>query len=406
MRRRHLASSIFGDPAHDPEEAPAHEDDPAHDTGSERPSVADMGQAQHGDEPRRAESVRVRANRRRIVLLVTLGLVVVAGAGAAFVLWSLISGATTSNDYTGDGSGAVSVVVHSGDTSRTIGATLEKAGVVKTARAFGDAAADNPQSGSIQSGTYALRTKMSAVSALAMMLDGDNRTVPQVTIREGLWTSEVIGALSAATGRPLGDYQLALTDPVALGLPAAAKGKVEGYLFPETYKFEADASAADQLHTMVAKTLEQMDKLGVTDDKMQRVLTIASIVEAEARAEPDRAKVARVIENRLSKPMRLQMDSTVHYISKRRGKAGTTDAERLSRSSYNTYVVAGLPPGPIDSPGLSAMKASVSPARGSWMYFVAVNPETGQTSFAVDEAGHVANTKLFQKWCSDHPGKC
>jgi UPF0755 protein len=401
MRRRHLASSIFGDPAHDPADVDVQED-PAHDAAG----MADVAPALDGDGPRRAQRVRLRSTRRLIVLLVTLGLVVGAGSVAFFSVRSWISGVTASNDYAGDGSGKVSVVVHSGDTSRTIGATLEKAGVVKTARAFGDAAADSSESGSIQPGTYALRTKMSAVSALAMMLDGDNRTVPRVTIREGLWTSEVIAALSAATGRPLTDYQTALKDPAALGLPAAAKGRAEGYLFPETYTFETNASAADQLHTMVAKTLEHLDSLGVSDDKMQRVLTIASIVEAEARAAPDRPKVARVIENRLAKAMRLEMDSTVHFVSQRRGKAGTTDAQRLSKSPYNTYLVAGLPPGPIDNPGLAAMTAAVSPAPGSWVYFVAVNPDTGETRFTVDEAGHAANTKLFQKWCSDHPGKC
>jgi len=139
---------------------------------------------------------------------------------------------------------------------------------------------------------------------------------------------------------------------------------------------------------------------------MQRVLTIASIVEAETSASADRPKVARVIENRLAILMPLQLDSTVIFIAQRRGKLVTTDTERSSQSPYNTYLVTGLPPGPIDSPGLSAMKAAVSPTPGPWMYFVAVNPQTGETRFAVDAAGHAANVKLFQKWCSAHPGKC
>ncbi|HXR68764.1 MAG TPA: endolytic transglycosylase MltG, partial [Dermatophilaceae bacterium] len=75
-------------------------------------------------------------------------------------------------------------------------------------------------------------------------------------------------------------------------------------------------------------------------------------------------------------------------------------------SPYNTYIVKGLPPGPINNPGLSAMTAAVSPASGPWMYFVAVNPDTGATRFAVNPAGHQANVRLFQKWCSDHAGKC
>jgi UPF0755 protein len=337
---------------------------------------------------------------------IALALVVGTGAAAVSALWPLVTSLSESNDYAGAGSGSVSIVVREGDTSRTIGAALEKAGVVKTANAFGSAAAGNPRSGSIQPGTYALRTRMSAVSALAMLLDPVNRTVPRVTIREGLWTSEIISVLAAATGRPLADYKVALKDPAALGLPAAAKGKAEGYLFPATYEFAADATAAEQLDTMVSKSLAELRKLRVTPARMQRVMTIASIVEAEARATPDRTKVARVIENRLARKMPLQMDSTVHFISHRRGKVATTRAERLSKSPYNTYLVKGLPPGPIDSPGLSAMQAAVKPTPGRWIYFVAVNPDTGETKFEVSLAGHAANAKLFQKWCSDHPSRC
>jgi UPF0755 protein len=377
MRTRHLRSSIF----------------------------ADAASSRRHDGPERGPG-RVRSTRRLIVMLVALGLVVGTGAVAVSVLWPVVTGLTQSNDYTGGGSGAVSVVVHGGDTSQTIGATLAKAGVVKTAKAFDDAAAGNTASGSIQPGTYALHATMSAVSALAMLLDPSKRTVPTVTIREGLWTSEIISALSAATGRPLGEYTVALKNPSALGLPAAAKGRADGYLFPSTYQFAADATATEQLQTMVATSVLELSKLGVTPARMQRVLTIASIVEAEASIPSDRPKVARVIENRLVKAMPLQLDTTVSFISHVRGKAGTTSAQRASRSPYNTYLVTGLPPGPIDSPGLSAMQAAISPTPGPWLYFVAVNPDTGETRFAVDAAGHAANVKLFLDWCSTHPGKC
>jgi UPF0755 protein len=341
-----------------------------------------------------------------VVLLLALALVAGAGTVATLVLRPVVSSLTASKDYTGNGSGSVSVEVHGGDTGRAIGAVLEKAGVVKTAKAFSDAAADSASGGSIQPGTYALRGHMSAASALAMLLDPVNRTVPRVTIREGLWVPEIIKTLSRATGRSVDDYKTALKDPTMLGLPAAAKGNAEGYLFPSTYEFERNTTAAEQLHMMVARSLEELGRLDVPPNQVQRVLTIASIVEAEARANKDRPRVARVIENRLAMPMPLQMDSTVHFISGRRGKVGTTNAERRSRSPYNTYRVEGLPPGPINSPGLLAMKAAVNPAPGRWIYFVAVNPETGETRFAVDAAGHAANEKLFKQWCSDHRNQC
>lgn len=400
MKKRRLDTSIFGDPEREHEEAQAHApaDDPAR---VEAPAPV----------PRRAERRRAQRRRRKgrvrlIVMLIAVGLVVGALSAAIVVLRPLVSGPTVSNDYVGAGSGKVSVIVHDGDATRTIGAALEKAGVVKSAKAFNDAAAKDPRSLSIRPGTYTLHAKMSAVPALALLLDPANRKVPRVTLREGLWVSETIRALSAGTGRPLADYTAALKDPAMLGLPAAAKGNAEGYLFPSTYEFEANTTATEQLHAMVAKSLEELGKLGVTPDRMQRVLTIASLVEAEAKASADRPKVARVVENRLARQMLLQMDSTIHFISERRGKAGTTGAERASKSPYNTYLVAGVPPGPIDSPGLSAMQAAVNSAPGPWVYFVAVNPETGETRFAVDAAGHEANARLFQKWCSDHPGRC
>lgn len=403
MKKRHLETSIFGHPAHDQEEG--HDGADGHAVAHDPAGAADVAPARRRDESRRAQHRRVKGRRRLVVMSLALALVAGAGVVATLVLAPLISSLTASNDYTGAGSGAVSIVVHKGDTGRDIGATLEKAGVVKTAKAFVNAASDNPRAGSIAPGAYALHAKMSAVSALAMLLDPGNRTVPRVIIREGRWTSEIIRDLSLGTGQPVADYYVALKDPAALGLPAAARGNPEGYLFPATYEFETNTTAGEQLRTMVAKALDELGKLGVTPGRMQRVLTVASIVEAEASADADRPKVARVIENRLAKGMPLQLDSTVSFVSGRR-HVTTTNAERASKSAYNTYLVAGLPPGPIDSPGLSAMKAALSPTPGPWLYFVAVNPDTGETRFAVNAAGHAANVKLFQRWCLNHPGKC
>ena len=407
MKGGHLKSSIFGAPGPGDE----HEQDEARDATvvlptrrSERRRLAE--ERQHVDRLRRKQRRRFRRTRRMIVLLVALGLVVGTGVVAISVLWPMVTSLTASNDYTGGGYGAVSIAVNEGDSSRTIAAALAKAGVVKSAGAFENAAAGNPLSGSIQPGRYAMHSKMSALAALAMLLNRGNRTAGQVTIREGLWTSEIISKLSAATGRPLGEYTAALKNPDLLGLPAQAKGNVEGYLFPSTYPFRADTTAAQQLQTMVSKSLDELSTLGVTPDKAQRVLTVASIVEAEAKAATDRPKVARVIENRLAKAMPLQLDTTVSFIAQRRGKVGTTDAQRASKSPYNTYLVTGLPPGPIDSPGLSSIQAAVSPTPGPWLYFVAVNPTTGETRFAVDAAGHAANVKLFLAWCSKNPGQC
>ena len=403
MNSGHLGSSIFGARDDGGDEAREAADVVPAGRGERRRRVEER---QRAERLRRKQGRRIKGLRKTIVLLVALGLVVGTGAFAVSALWPLVTSLTAGTDYVGAGSGLVSVAVHDGDTSRTIGAALARAGVVKTAGAFEDAAASNPESGNIQPGVYTLHSKMSSRLALGMLLSPANRKISRVTIREGLWTSEIISKLAAATGQPLASYTAALKDPSSLGLPAQANGNVEGYLFPSTYSFEPKITAATQLQTMVSKALEELSTLGVSPDKAQRVLTVASIVEAEAQAATDRPKVARVIENRLAKGMPLQLDTTVSFIAQLRGKVGTTDAQRAVKSPYNTYLVAGLPPGPIDSPGVLSIQAALSPTPGPWLYFVAVNPTTGETRFAVDAAGHAANVKLFLQWCSKNPGKC
>ncbi|HET7477019.1 MAG TPA: endolytic transglycosylase MltG [Dermatophilaceae bacterium] len=400
MSRQHLESSIFGE---HPEEHAGQQAGPrTAPSGAGRPGPGRGGPGAAA----RARARRRRGGRRLLVLLTTLAVVAVAGFVAVTYLKPLVSGIGASQDYEGEGSGSVLVTVNRGDTGRTIAQTLFAAGVVKTAKAFADRAEASPDAAGIQPGRYTLRRHMSAAAALSMLLDPANKSVPRVTIREGLWAPEVFALLSKATGVPLGSYQAALKDPQAIGLPAAAKGNVEGYLFPDSYEFEPNASATTQLRTLVSKSVAELVRLKVPPASYERVITVASIVEAEARRAADRPKVARVLENRLAARMNLQLDSTISYLLKKRGKITTTDAERLTASPYNTYLNPGLPAGPIGNPGRSSIEAAVRPAAGPWLYFVAVNPQTGETRFNTDQAGHDADAQVFQAWCRAHPGTC
>ena len=399
MKEDHLVETIFGDSA---EEIPASR---THEPAPPLPTRAQNRQqiARRQREERR----RNRRRRSRRFLVLTLSALLVGGGALAATqyLKPMVAGLTASDDWTGTGTGSVTIEVHEGDSGRNIGATLQQAGVVKTASAFADLAESSPQAASIQPGSYALRLHMSAQAALDLLLDAKNRTVPHVTLREGLWKSEVFAALSKATGVPVADYVAAAKDPELLGLPAAAKGNVEGYLFPATYEFAAKATATEQLRTMVTKSVAELQSLGVQPAQMERTVIIASIVEAEGMRDADRPKIARVIENRLARKMKLQMDSTVSYGVQHRAIT-TTNAERAANNPYNTYRVPGLPAGPISNPGAAAIQAAAHPTPGPWLYFVAVNPQTGETRFATDAASHQANVKLFQKWCSANPGKC
>lgn len=355
-----------------------------------------------------------RNNRRWLVLLLAVLLVGGAGYAAYTVLSPMVSGLfskSSGEDFAGPGEGKVDVVVKPGETGEDIATALRDAGVVKTRSSYLEAAAGDPKrAAAIQPGTYALLEGMRAQDAFDTLTDPANRVAKRTTIREGLWKAETFAALSKSTGVPVKDYQKAAKDAKAIGLPAEADGDVEGWLFPSTYEFEEKATAAQQLKAMVAQTIEVLEEVEIPREEWQRTLTIASIIEGEVNGDADRAKVSRVILNRLDDgPPNyglLQMDSTVHFVFQERGRAGTTDRQRASDDPYNTYKVQGLPPGPIGNPGEESIVAAANPAKGDWHFFVTVDPSTGETKFAVDLKGHEGNVREFQAWCSDNPGKC
>lgn len=377
-----------------------------------------FGEADHLDPRGRTERRRQRRRRRgghlRRWLTLLVAVAVVGGGGylALGVVKPIYANLTASKDYPGPGSGSVTVVVAPGDSGRAIGQTLAKADVVKTAGAFVDAAgADTDAAGRIQPGTYTLKKQMTATDALAALTDARNRTVPRVTLPEGLWLSEVYARLSTATGVPVEDYRAAAKDPASLGLPAVARGNLEGYLFPSTYEFPDKASAATQLKMMVKKSVDELTKAGVQPADMQQVMIVASIVEGEARGAADRAKVARVIENRLSTPTGptvglLQMDSTVNYALQKRGNLTSAQFQAAKTNPYDTYSHKGLPPGPINSPGAAAIAAAAQPAAGPWFYFVTVNLDSGETKFATTQAEHDRYVAELDTWCTANKGKC
>jgi UPF0755 protein len=344
--------------------------------------------------------------RRRRPWAVLVSLLVLAGLVFGIVvggqkLLALIN--PDSSDYTGQGSGEVQIRVANGDTLSDIARTLVDAGVIASVGPFVDAAEGHPDATGIQPGVYALREKMSGQAALDLMLDPVARLVSRVTIPEGLTAAATLDRLAEETGVPREDLEAATADPAALGLPAWTNGSVEGFLFPATYDFEPDTSPAEMVRAMVARANQAFTDLQIPAEQLQEVLTEASIVQAEAASPEDMAKVARVLENRIAIDMPLQLDTTVNYAN---GKSGitTTPEDRANPSPYNTYMHAGLPPGPISNPGEEALSAALSPADGNWLFFVVVNPDTGETRFAATAEEHQQNVLLFQQWLRENPG--
>ena len=354
------------------------------------------------DEATRRRLRRRRRGRRSIVLLVALAVVVGGGYGAYSVLRPVWDQLTAGNDYAGRGTTPVKVRIVEGASTTTIARILQRADVVKTSKAFVEAADKDPRARSIQPGQYTLRKQMSGASALALLLDPRARDVQRVLLREGLRQLQVVTLLSRASGRPAAEYTKALADPQAIGLPAQARRRPEGWLFPDSYEFGPQTTPVQQLRTMVARTKTVLAELRVPARRQEAVLTTASIVQAEGGSERDFGKVARVIDNRLADKLhngsRLQMDSTVAYGT---GKNGifTTAAERSNtRNPYNTYAHPGLPAGPIGNPGKAAIQAALHPTPGNWLFFVVVNLDTGETKFSTTKAEHDRNTREFQAW--------
>jgi UPF0755 protein len=307
----------------------------------------------------------------------------------------------------------VTVEIPSGAGGQEIANLLKKEGVVKSAEAFYQLSLSDNRFVAVQAGFFTLRKQMSADAALGALVDKGNRVQSTVTIPEGSRVDQVVAAIAGNTEISKADLQAVIDDPKQLGLPDVAEGNPEGYFFPATYEVPPGTTAAGLLKQMVDKTVSVAQDLDIgTRAKAlgytgEEILTIASILEYEAKADEDYAKVARVLYNRLDDGMPLQLDSTVSYVSGRKGDVFTTEDERNAESAYNTYQNAGLPPGPIGSPGEKTIEAALNPAEGSWLYFVAVNLETGETVFSNTFAEHNRAVAKLQEYCKTAPdGVC
>jgi UPF0755 protein len=305
--------------------------------------------------------------------------------------------------------------VRNGDTATDMAKTLYDKGVVKSTKAFVLAAQANPRSNTIQPGFYRLQLRMRAKDALARMIDGSARVVSKVTLPEGLTYKETLAKLSQGTSIPVADLEAAAKDPIALGVPdfwfnrvdkKQSIKSIEGFLYPDTYEFSPGTTAVQVLKTLVNQFLKVAEGLQITTLAQQKgvtpfeVLITASLVQGEAGVPEDLGKIARVVYNRLDKPMELQFDSCTNYWRELNGqprKHGLTDAElKDPNNPYRTYGVAGLPPGPIGNPGKEALAAAINPPPGNWLYFVRIDKE-GHSAFTNDYNQHLRNIALARK---------
>jgi UPF0755 protein len=347
-----------------------------------------------------------------LAVVVALGILVFGGYFVYDRAHDFLSTFGQVPDYTGAGKSSVTVTVPEGASLDEIGGILVDADVIKSTKAWDEAVRSEERATSVQAGRYIMRTQIPAEDALALLINpGESRVRVQFTIKEGLRLSHQVDALAAGTRIPKAQFQAALKKPKDLGLPRYVKNNPEGVLFPETYELTASATAKSTLQQMVrqyktvAAEIDLEARAKALKRKPYEILIVASIIEREVRHEEDRAKVARVIYNRLDEGMKLGMDSTVAYAENLKTTT-TTPQDRDSDSPYNTYKFKGLPPGPISAPGKAALEAAANPEDGKWLYFVTVNLDTGETKFAETEEEFEKIRQEFVAYCRANPGKC
>ena len=366
---------------------------------------------------RRMEKVERRQRKRRrhwltsLVIVVTLVAIGVLGYKAIGIMRDASAQATHAEDYKGEGEGEVTVTIPEGASGVDIGDILQSKGVVASGKAFTNAVKNNPKGNTIQPGTYKLKNKMSANAALQALLDPESKGDHTLTIPAGVSKQIVKDRLKKVGNFTDEQIEAAYADTAGIGLPAEAGGNVEGWLAPGTYDVSENATPKDLIKKMVSQTVTRLKELKVSKEDYQKVLTKASIVEREVNREQYYGQAARVIENRLEQTDGethglLQMDSTVQYGLGRYGGIPSEAETQDANNPYNTYVHKGLPPGPIGSPGEAAVKAVLNPPAGSWLYFVTVNLETGETLFASTSEEQKANTKKLNDYCSKNKEIC
>jgi UPF0755 protein len=392
--------------------------------------IDDLDLAWEEQEPRRrgappTRQVRQRRRKERKrrrrsfgALFVSVLLLAALGGGVYWGVGKLqeVFGAP---DYEGNpGDVAVNVTVNEGDSATAIGTELYTKKVVRSVKAFVNAADANPASRTIQPGIYKLYERSPAAVALSMLLDPEkNQVVDRVTIREGLTAIQTFKVLAKETGIAEKDFKAAAKNPLELGVQdwwfnrtdeKDTKVSIEGFLFPDTYVFPPESSAEDVLKIMVNQFNTVTGELKFADKVQEKLgispfeaLVVASLAQVEAGNDGDMPKVARVAYNRAVKegfPCQcLQFDVTVNYWLEQEGKKTKASKDMTAAELDNTKnpwntgpSTPGLPVGPISNPGRAALEGAMDPPAEDWIYFVAVDKD-GTTKFASTDAQHERN---------------
>lgn len=240
----------------------------------------------------------------------------------------------------------------------------------------------------IRAGYYSIYSSMNLLDLLKALRRGQIIEY-EITIIEGDSLSEIAQKLEEKNIINKEDFKKLSTDKNLLAYFKIDAPSFEGYIFPDTYKIPKGMEPSEAIGMMINKMREKFnddlkkraDEIGLSE---REVLTLASIIEKEAAVDEERPLISAVYHNRLRKKMHLQADPTSIYGIKSMNEKITYD-DLKRRTPYNTYVIKGLPPGPIASPGLKSIKAALYPAKVDYLYFVSNNDRTHVFSKNMDE---------------------
>lgn len=374
-----------------------YDDEPGHDLMAGAASIPTA----------KGPSKKVRRRRRFLALVLTLAVFVVAIVVGAQVIKPLLGGDKVA-DYPGPGTGSVTITVPPGAGPRSVAAEMESKKVIANADSFVKQFAAS--GGALSPGTFTMRNEMNNSDAVAVLLNKGQEKVMYVALSAGLRISESLQAISEGTGIPVAELKALSDSPKQFGVPSKAKN-LEGFLFPGEYRFPLGTSGKDVLQKLVGSTLEELKSQGVTDPaKQYDAITVASIVQAEG-GQAEYGDVAGAIYNRL-KPNNtetnglIQSDATVTYGLGIRSFHIDEDQKADKSNKYNTYANAGLPAGPIGSPGKRAIDAAAKPKKNDYLYWVTINLDTKETKFSKTLAEHNGYVAKYNAWCEANPGRC
>jgi UPF0755 protein len=318
---------------------------------------------------------------------ILLLLILLAAAAAAYVVYIPYGPATETFVDIPPGTGA-----------SAISARLQRAGIVRSRYAFEFFSLR--KGGTLKAGEYRFDHPAPMSEVYARLVQGDVCT-KALTIPEGFNIFDIANAIDAA-GLAKRDAFLAAerqhTELIADLLPPNAHpDSLEGYLFPDTYRFSRHATPLQMLTAMTHRFRQTSTQLGLDRTNILPTVTMASVIEKEVAQAAERPLVAGVFFNRLAKSMPLATDPTVIYAAlldnRWRGTIYASDLQ--SPSPYNTYRHTGLPPGPISNPGIASLRAALHPAQTDYLYFV--SDAAGHTRFSVDLKEHAQQVQAYRQ---------